>query len=140
MLTGLSDADLQAAEREVNRRRHREQFTTLSPVATESAGGVFTRRSLSQLEDGGDPVEAAPLAVPQETGPLVEEARGGGAGGEERRRHTLRTFQRCEVPHSAGSAGVALLRFETLSLVSAAASLAFIYRRRRLAAQRTALL
>jgi len=139
LLTGLSDADLQAAEREVNRRRHREQFTTLSPVATESAGGVFMRRSLSQLEDGGDPVEA-PLAVPQEMGPLVEEARGGGAGGEERRRHTLRTFQRCEVPHSAGSAGVALLRFETLSLVSAASSLAFIYRRRRLAAQRTALL
>ena len=132
--TGLSPADLEAAEREVNKRRRSEQpFTTL--VAGASAGGsVLSQRRLWQLLDGdGDDPLAQQAAVNNEEAEQLGGGSFGGVGGRQRR--TMHTFQRCAVPHSAGGE---MLRFESLSLLAAGASLGFIYWRKRQAALRIA--
>jgi hypothetical protein len=92
----------------------------------DSTEAVWARR-LSQLEDGDSTESVWARSQLEDGGPLTESVK------QAKRAHRQRQ-ERCKISHANGSA--ALLRFEAVAFLSAAASLVFIHVRRRQAAQR----
>lgn len=129
--------DVDAAVREVNKRRVKEQRFTDTPLADSAAGNDqgdgarHRRRSALQSAAAAAETRQPQLVIRREADATGEDADAGqGQRGGSGRRRTVHTYQRCAVlAHEA--TGRALLRFEALSLVSAAASFGFVWHRKR---------
>jgi len=125
VVTGPTLNDVEAALAEVNRRRVKEQQFTDTPLGEQQLEeeGRHRRAVLQKASVTGKQPE---LVVRESNGDGVAEA----GQAQRSRRRTVHTYQRCAVlAHEA--TGRALLGFEVLSLGTAAASLGFVWHRKR---------